>query len=374
MRNGDRASMDSMRNRAKGYKTRVSVGIIGCTGILLAACGSTANTNAKTTSAKVNLGSVTVRQARKIVAQYSAENNASNKSVSAAVQAKDETGYALEADNSMFRYEIQSGYGPAWQKTHYKPFYEHPLLIQVLSGKGWPKRFAAITVRTSSPTSRKPTKNSCDELFVFVQDHPQGKWRVQTEPNIVPSEASKVQLDSVGSPLSVNDHNLVVAPDALAERLTGQLAVWGTGGPSPSWLPASVEASSSCFDLSWLQNARKDYGLQGGGGTFTTNMVPASGSQAIQSYAVRGGGAIVSVVANLNLTLDSEPTSSYMTTNSTTGNILKGVHYSSNTYPFLSDVVVYDPPRGHGQPEIIGSYTQELWPATGVVATSSASA
>ena len=126
MRNGDRASMDSMRNRAKGYKTRVSVGIIGCTGILLAACGSTANTNAKTTSAKVNLGSVTVRQARKIVAQYSAENNASNKSVSAAVQAKDETGYALEADNSMFRYEIQSGYGPAWQKTHYKPFYEHP--------------------------------------------------------------------------------------------------------------------------------------------------------------------------------------------------------------------------------------------------------
>ncbi|MHB1903901.1 MAG: hypothetical protein ACYCTG_07335 [Ferrimicrobium sp.] len=188
----------------------------------------------------------------------------------------------------------------------------------------------------------------------------------------MPSEASKVQLASVGSPLPVNDHNLAVAPDALAEQLTGQLAVWGTGGPSPSLLPTSV-MSSGCSGLSWLKSARKDYGLQGGGGTFTANMVPASGSQAIQSYAVRGGGAIVSVVANLNLTLDSEPTSSSMTNSGTTGNIIKGVHYSSMTYPFLSDVAVYDPPRGHGQPEIIGSYTNMLWPATGVVAKGSAS-
>lgn len=368
MRNGNEASTESMRKRTKGRKAHVSVGIIGCTSILLAACGSTANT-----SAKANLGDVTVQQARKIVAQDSAENNASNKAVSTTLQAQDEAGYALEADDSMYRYDIQSGQGPAWQKTHYVPFYAHILSVQALQDRGWPKRFATITVQTSSPTSSKPSKNACDELFVFVQNHPQGKWRVQTEPNIVPSEVSQVQLNPVGSPLPVNDHHLAVAPDALAEQLTGQLAVWGTGGPSPSWLPASVEASNSCFDLSWLKNARKDYGLNGGGGTFTATAVPASGQQAIQSYAVRGGGAIVSVVANLNLITDSEPTSSYMTQSDTTGNVIKGVHYSSITDPFLSDIAVYDPPRGHGQPEIIGSYTNELWPATGVLAKGSAS-
>jgi hypothetical protein len=137
-------------------------------------------------------------------------------------------------------------------------------------------------------------------------------------------------------------------------------------------LPASV-ISSKCSGLSWLKNANKDYGLKGGGGTVTVNMVPASGSQAVQSYPVRGGGAMISIAANTNLVSGSEPGASYMTYSYTTGNIIKGVHYSSTTFPFLSDVVVYDPPRGHGQPEIIGSYNSLLWPATGVVATGSAS-
>jgi hypothetical protein len=48
-----------MRKRAKGHKIRVSVGIVGCASILLAACGSSANTRTKTESAKANLGDVT---------------------------------------------------------------------------------------------------------------------------------------------------------------------------------------------------------------------------------------------------------------------------------------------------------------------------
>jgi hypothetical protein len=368
-----------MRKRTKGNKARVSVGIVGCASILLAACGSTASTSAKTVStktanAKANLGDVTTQQARKIVAQYNVENNASNKTVSTTVQAQDETGFALQSDNSWFRYKLQNGHGPAWQKTHYVPFYSHVLSVQALRGSGWPKRFATITAQTASPTSSKLVKGGCDELLVFVQNHSNGKWRVQTEPSIATSEVSKVQLASVGSPLSVNDHSLAMAPDFLAEQITGQLAVWGNGGVSPSLLPASIE-SNGCVGLSWLKTAKKNFGLTGGGNwTFTVTAVPASGSQAIQSYAVRGGGAIVSVVADINIT-DSEPpySSAYITNSSTTGNIIKGVHYSSNTYPFLSDVAVYDPPRGQGQPEIIGSYTRELWPATGVVATGSAS-
>jgi hypothetical protein len=368
-----------MRKRTKGRKTRVSVGIIGCASILLAACGSTASTSAKTVStktanAKANLGDVTTQQARKIVAQYSVENNASNKSVSAAVQAQDETGYALEGDNAMFRYEIQNGHGPAWQKAHYVPFYEHVLSVQALRGRSWPKQFATVTVQTSSPTSSKPSKNACDGLFVFVQNHRNGKWRVQTETSIVLSGTSKVQLSPVGSMLPINDHNLALAPDALAEQLAGQLSVWGNGGVSPSLLPASV-ISSRCSGLSWLKTAKKDYGLTGGGDwTFTATAAPASGPQAIQSYPVRGGGAIVSVAEHINL-IDAEPpySSAYMTISQTYGNIIKGVHYSSETYPFIGDIIVYDPPRGHGQPEIIGSYTQELWPATGVLAKGSAS-
>jgi hypothetical protein len=348
-----------MRKPVSGRKIRV--GIIGCAGILLAACGSTASTGDKT--AKANLGDVTSQQARQVIAQYNAENNAANESVSTTVQAQDETGYALEADNALFRYNLQSGYGPAWEKTHYKPFYEHAIQLQSIQSQGWPRRFAAITAQTSS-------KNTCDELLVFIQNHSKGKWKLQNEPLIAPSEASKVELSSVGSPLPINDHNLAVAPGALGEQLTGQLSVWANGGVSPSLLPASV-MSSGCSGLLWLKTAKKDYGLTGGGNwTFTATAVPASSSQAIQSYAVRGGGVIVSVVAKIDL-IDSEPphSSAYMTNSSTIGNIIKGVHYSSNTYPFISDVAVYDPPRGHGQPKIIGSYTTMLWPATGVLSS-----
>jgi hypothetical protein len=86
--------------------------------------------NGSTASAKANLGSVTIQQARKIVA----ENSAANKSVSTTLQAQDETGFALESDNSTFRYDIQGGHGPAWQKTHYVPFYEHVQTAQSLIG------------------------------------------------------------------------------------------------------------------------------------------------------------------------------------------------------------------------------------------------
>ena len=128
MQNGNKAGTKSMHKRAKGYKT--CVGIVGCASILLAACGSTANASAKTTSSKAGIGGVTVQQARKIVAQYSSENNASNEAVSTTLQAQDETGYALEADDSIYRYEIQDGRGPAWQKTHYTPFYAHTIDLE----------------------------------------------------------------------------------------------------------------------------------------------------------------------------------------------------------------------------------------------------
>ncbi len=364
MRNRNETSTKSMRKRANRYKIRVSVGIIGCTAILLAACSSTANTSAKTASAKVSLGDVTVQQARKIVAQYSAENNASNKAVSTTLQAQDETGYALEADDSIYRYEIQDGRGPAWQKTHYTPFYAHTIAIQSIQSHGWPKRFIAIATENTSPASSAPAKGSCHWLFVFVQNHPQGQWRVQSELAVASSAIPKLQFPPVGTLLPGNDRSLAVAPNYLSEQLASQLAVWGTGGPSPSLLPASTE-SSSCASLALIKNASSNYGLKGGGGTFTATAVPASGPQAIQSYEIRGGGAIVSTVLNMKLISVSEPRYPYMTYNHAIGNILPNMNYSSVTFPFLSNVLVYDPPRGHGQPEIIGAYISELWPATG---------
>jgi hypothetical protein len=361
-----------MRKRAKGNKARVSVGIVGCASILLAACGSTASASTKTASTKTNLGDVTTQQARKIVTQFSAENNVTNKSVSTTVQAQDETGYALEADNSMFRYEIQSGQGPAWQKTHYKPFYEHAIQLQSIQSQGWPKHFVAITVENMSPTSSASAKGFCGGLFVFVQNHSNGRWRAQSEPSLSASEVAKFQLAPVGAQISSNDSKLTIAPGYLSEQLAGQLTTWGNGGQTPSLLPASVE-SGSCFDLAWFKNAKKDYSLKNGGGTFTAVVAPATGSQALESYPVRGGGTIVSAVFNIKLVTASAPNYPYITFSHTTGSIIKGVRYSSATHPFLSDVLIYDPPRGHGQPEIIGSYTQELWPATGVLANGSAS-
>lgn len=325
---------------------------LGCASAL-AACGSV---TASTASIQPDL---TSRQIHLIVAQYAAENNTANRAVSLSQQALDETGSALKMDDAVFRYELQAVQGPSYEQQHYVPFFFHVVSEQVLAVRSWPRHFLALAVPTASPTASASTHGSCADAFAFVQNRRGGRWRVESEPPVPRGALGDLRLTPVSDPIAVTDPHLAEDPLSLTGELANAIGTWGSGGPAPTWLP---RRDAACFGLDFVGTAARKAQVEHY--MFDLSTEPASGSGAILTFALRGGGALVIVTLRVQQSLSAASPSSF-SVHSAYGDLQPGQQYQALSYPGMAEVAVLDPPRGRGRPVILGAYDTDLWPATG---------
>jgi hypothetical protein len=325
---------------------RARPAVLGPAAIALAAIGLGA---CVTTSSST----VSLREARAIVATYSRENNRANETLSVAQQNRDEQGPAAEIDDAGFVLDRRAGFLTV-SGQRYQPFFEH--LDESVAGVGSRYPRTLLTIDTPYTTSLKHGSRSCRFVGVFVKNSATSPWRVGHEPS-----ANRFDLPRVVASPPAGAHAQLVVPLArLPQYYAIAFTTYFQEGVLSRGIPSSVfRTDVSCWSL---PNLSRDPFLTAGSVSQTITATTVTDPHPDQiSFPTADGGELsvfalhvevsTSALGKASLAWRHRPRqpSSYLLPVSTG---LKRVEI-----PLLFDLAVFDPPIGRQlAPRLIGGY------------------
>jgi hypothetical protein len=183
----------------------LSASVAGCSGHTSPPTGSPGQPSSSQAPAKP---AVTAASARSLLTSYVAVNNTANARFDGKLEARAETVPQITLDRVTYRIQKRLHQQPFAQFTYRNPHFYIPSLPAAA-----PKWFAADAAAVSGKKAQR-------QLLLFVQQKPDGPWKLSAVTNSTTSQRVRIALSPAGfaTTAAAGDRSLAIAPAQLPAR------------------------------------------------------------------------------------------------------------------------------------------------------------